>query len=151
MNPKEIAIIAAIQEREFAVCRKTKVGAAFYSKEGRTYTGYNIENRCQKGYHAEEMAVLDAKTQDVDPKTLVGLVVTFSDNDIDNLTFCCGHCRQYVWEYTLNPDLLVTEVNPEGKIIAEVKLGDLYPYPYPRADKANINGKCDELKVMKLL
>jgi hypothetical protein len=48
--------------------------------------------------------------------------------------------------YTLNPDLLVTEVDLQGNIIKEVSLGELYPYPFPRAEQANVSGKPDELK-----
>ena len=142
---KKAAITLCLEYRLKAICRKTMVGAALYSDDV-IFTGFNIENRCQKGYHAEEMAILNAQQTTVGPKSFKGIIVSFSGNDITQLTFMCGHCRQYVWEYTLNPDLLVTEVDIEGNIIKEVKLGELYPYPYPRAECAEINGRTDELK-----
>jgi len=145
LSIKAEAIREAIDATLFSVCRHTRVGAALYSST-QVYKGYNYENRCQKGYHAEEMAVLKAHMSHVDPKDLIGLIVTFSSDDIDSLTFCCGHCRQIVWEYTLNPNLIVSEVNFNGKIIMEKTLGELYPYPYPRAAKANVSGMVDILK-----
>ena len=135
---KEKAIKECLKARLKAICRKTYVGAALYS-DTEVITGYNIENRCHKGYHAEEMAVLNATLQGINPKALKGIVVSFSDNDITRLTFMCGICRQIVWQYTLNPVLLVTEVDLEGNIISEKTLGELYPYPYPRAEKAGLN------------
>jgi cytidine deaminase len=137
MNIKEQAIVDCLQARLKAICRKTMVGAAFYTNK-RVYSGWNMENRCHKGYHAEEMAVINAQLAQENPKDLKGIVVSFSDDDITRLTFMCGHCRQVVWEYTLNPDLLVTEVDLQGNIIKELTLGELYPYPYPRADKAGL-------------
>ena len=142
---KEKAIKASIEASTHAICRKTHVGAALYGSKS-IDIGYNIENRCQKGYHAEEMAVLNAQLHNVDPKDIIGLVVTFSSDDIDRLTFCCGHCRQIVWEYTLNPKLLVTEVKPNGEIVEEITMEILYPWPYPRAEKACVVGRPDDLK-----
>ena len=112
--------------------RKTYVGASIYTSDNLTINGFNIENRCHKGIHAEEMAVLNCIQYGIDPKTVIGIIVSFSNQDIKRLTFCCGHCRQVLWEYTQNPDVLCTEVDLDGNIIKEVKLGDLYPYPYPR-------------------
>ncbi len=101
-------------------------------------SGCNYENRCHKGYHAEESAVLEAMFNHIDPKEFKGIVISFSST-IDQLTFMCGHCRQIVWEYTLNPDLLVIEVNVDtGEVIKELTLGELYPYPYPRGEKASL-------------
>jgi cytidine deaminase len=137
LGMKKAAIDLCLQAREKAICRKTKVGATLYSNDI-IFEGHNVENRCHKGYHAEEMAIMNAQQTNVDPKSFIGIIVSFSDNDIDKLTFMCGHCRQYVWEYTLNPLLLVTEVDLKGNIVKEEFLEDLYPYPYPRADKASL-------------
>lgn len=141
---KYFAIQRCLEARLKAVCRKTMVGAALYS-DNEIFAGWNIENRCQKGYHAEEVAVLNAQIHKADPKSFKGIIVSFSDNDIDRLTFMCGICRQYVWEYTLNPMLLVTEVDLEGNIIAEQILEGLYKYPYPRAEQVWLAGRPDKL------
>jgi len=132
---KEEAISKSITAREKAILIKessTKVGACLYTVD-KLYEGFNIQNRCHKSYHAEEIAVLNAMLSEEDPTNILGIVVTFSKNDIKQLTFCCGYCRQILWEYTRNPELEVLEVNPETReVIKTVKLGELYPYPYPR-------------------
>ncbi len=145
MSLKQEAIQKCLEARLKAVCRKTMVGAVLYS-DTELFPGWNIENRCQKGYHAEEVAVLNAQIHKADPKSFKGLIVSFSDDDIDRLTFLCGICRQYVWEYTLNPNLLVTEIDLKGNIIAEIILEGLYRHPYPRAEQSCVNGRPDELR-----
>jgi len=134
MNIKDLAIETCLMAREKAVLIKnhhTKVGACIYTDNNEMYIGFNVQNKCHKSYHAEELAILDCILHNVNPNSIQGIVVSFSANNIKRLTFCCGHCRQYLWEYTMNPNLLVTEVDLIGNIIKEVKLNKLYPYPYP--------------------
>jgi len=112
-------------------CDVTMVGALLYDDDGNTYEGYNIQNRSHKSYHAEEIAILNAILQGANITKMKGLLVSFSST-IENLTFCCGHCRQILWEYTLNPDLLISEIGLDGTVIETRKLRELYPVPYPR-------------------
>lgn len=132
---KRIAIERCLEARKKAILLKysrTKVGACIYTRDGHFYEGFNIQNRSHKSYHAEEIAVLNCIINDVPSNIVEGIIISFSKNDISRLTFMCGHCRQIVWEYTKNPNLLVIEVDLEGNIIKEMKLGELYNYPYPR-------------------
>jgi cytidine deaminase len=140
MSVKQEAIKRCLQAREKAILiptSTTKVGACLYDNyewEPHFWEGYNIQNRSHKSYHAEEMAVLNClmETRDcLEPPKPVGLSVSFTAN-IAQITFCCGHCRQTLWEYFRNPELLITEVDLEGNIIAEKTLKELYPDPYPR-------------------
>ena len=135
LTVKEYAIERCLEARNKAVLIKsssTKVGACAYTKLGFLFEGYNIQNKCHKSYHAEEIAILNCILQSMNPKGLQGIIVSFSKNDIKRLTFCCGHCRQVLWEYTRNPNLLITEIDLMGSIVKEMKLGELYQYPYPR-------------------
>lgn len=141
---KEQAIDLALLARLYAILipsSHTKVGACLYSEnyDGVTmfWKGFNIQNHSHKSYHAEEMAVLnyliDNAEYPIRTKFLPnGIVVAFDHEQIKDYTLCCAHCRQVLWEYLKNPDLLVTEVDLEGNIIAEKTLGELYPNPYPR-------------------
>ena len=129
------AIVRCLQAREQAILIKTsstKVGACIYDIFGNMYEGFNIQNRCHKSYHAEEIAALSYLIHKMDPKNALGIVISFSANNIKRLTFACGHCRQIMWETFRNPDFLVTEVDLDGKIIKTLTLEELYPHPYPR-------------------
>lgn len=131
---KKAAINLALEEKEKAILLPNhvhKVGASIYTTDDTCYGGFNIQNRSHKSYHAEETALLCCYLSSVKPDTIVGIVITFGDNNLENLTFACGHCRQMLWEYTHNPKLLITEVNSKGEILAEKTLGELYPLPYP--------------------
>ena len=55
---KNLAIDECLEARKLAICRKTRVGAAIYGADCIS-TGYNIENRCAKGVHAEELAIFN--------------------------------------------------------------------------------------------
>ena len=127
---KQSAIKECLLIRKNAIARNTKVGATLYTDD--TYvSGWNIENRIHKGYHAEEIAIINARLRGINPKNIEGMVICFDKKDISNHTFCCGFCRQVLWEFTFNSDLIITEVGLDGKIVAEKTLGDLYPNPFP--------------------
>jgi len=127
---KEIAIKKCLEARKLAIARKTYVGACVYT-DNKYYIGFNVENRSHKGYHAEEVALINCYINRVDPDDIKGIVISFG-GDFSEPTFPCGHCRQVLWEYTNNPDLDVIEISIEsGKILGEKKLGELLPIPYP--------------------
>lgn len=145
------AIDHAIKAREKAVLlpgHTTKVGAAIFTSDGEYFDGWNIQNKCHKSWHAEEIAVLNHMISGKDASKILGIVVTFSKNHIKRLTFCCGFCRQYLWEYTMNPMLEVYEVTLEGDPLAMMRLGDLYPMPYP-AEELRMNSDSDSDKVVE--
>jgi cytidine deaminase len=127
-------IYKCLQAREKAILTKTsptKVGALLYDSYGNTYEGFNIQNRCHKSYHAEEIAILNSILSCCDKSKLSGMIVSFNDT-IERVTFCCGHCRQLIWEYTMNPDFIITEVDLKGNIVDKRTIKELYPNPYPR-------------------
>lgn len=108
----------------------TKVGACIYTAT-KTFGGYNIQNETHRDYHAEEIASINYLLSGENPTKALGIVVSFSKDDFNKLTFCCGHCRQVLWEVFRNPDFLVIEANLEGNIILQKTLSTLYPFPYP--------------------
>lgn len=151
MNLKETAIKLCLEARERAILNRnssTKVGACIYTKNEGYYIGFNIQNKCHKSYHAEEIALINyILINDKDSNNILGIIVSFSDNNIEKLTFCCGHCRQILWEYTHNSNLLITEVDLDGDIIKEMELGKLYPYPYPDFKDGDKRSNMENVKI----
>jgi len=129
---KEKAIELAIDYMRKARTFKSSVGACIYTDKG-CYPGFNVESYIHKGYHAEEVALINTMLHNVDPKKVKGIVIVyvFRGGQITSIYPACATCRQWLWEFT-NPDILVTVVNPLGKIIFEEKLKKLYPMPYPK-------------------
>lgn len=104
-----------------------KVGAAILMKDGNVVTGFNIENKVQKAYHAEEVAVVSAIKFGYAPEDFVSIAIAY--NFPGNFPGC-SICRQVLWEYT-NPDLaVITYSVPDGKG-SKFVLKELYPFPYP--------------------
>ena len=118
-----------------ALTFKSRVGALLVARNNRAFIGFNIENYCHKGYHAEETALINALLHGYKGKELRELYLIYDFHEhSENIYPMCGHCRQLYWEFT-HPDLIVTVVSLEGDILYSGKLRDLYPYPYPKLDE----------------
>jgi len=126
---KNGAINWAISYMKNAKTFKSKVGACLYTKEY-CYGGYNIETRIHKGYHAEEVAIINALLNNIHPRRFKGIIIVYEFKGHTGVYPACASCRQFLHEFT-NPDLLVTVVDTKGKIIFEDTLKNLYPQPYP--------------------
>jgi len=124
------AINLSIEAMKRAKTFKSRVGACLYTKNG-YYVGFNVETRIHKGYHAEEMALINAMLHDVKPKDFLGIVIVYVFKGYETGIYpMCASCRQFIWEFT-NPNIMVTVVNPNGKILFQDILKNLYPMPYP--------------------
>ncbi len=101
MTDQEL-IDLALQARELAYAPYShhKVGAALLCKNGKTYTGCNIENA---GYSptncAERTAVFKAASEGV--KEFEAIAVVGGLDTAENLPICapCGVCRQVLMEF----------------------------------------------------
>lgn len=128
MNLKRV-ISKTLEAMNKSTC-KTKIGCCLFDSYNYPLSqGFNIENRCHKGYHAEETAVINAILQGIDGSNIKGLMMA---GTFDKIYPPCGHCRQIIWEYTKNPNLEIIILNEGDKETHNYKLDDIYPIPYPR-------------------
>jgi cytidine deaminase len=128
---KQRAIKLSIEAMSKAKTFKGNVGACIYTDE-ECYIGFNIETKIHKGYHAEEVAIINSMLNNIDPKTIKGIIIVyvFKGNINNNIYPACASCRQFLWELT-NPNILITVIDLEGKVMYEDTLKSLYPFPYP--------------------
>jgi cytidine deaminase len=118
-------IAAALDAREnaFAPYSKFKVGAALEDSEGRIHTGCNVENATYGlTVCAERVAVLKAVSEGVRRFRRVAVVA-----DTEALTPPCGACRQFLWEFC--GDIEIVLANPRGQS-ETCRLKDLFPKPF---------------------
>jgi cytidine deaminase len=118
-------VSAALQAREnaFAPYSKFKVGAALEDADGRIHTGCNIENATYGlTVCAERVAVLKAVSEGV--RRFRRLAVAA---DTDALTPPCGACRQILWEFCGDIEIVLS--NPRGRS-ETCRLKDLFPRPF---------------------
>src|SRR5215472_3696773 len=121
-DPLLTAALAA-RENAFAPFSKFKVGAALESQVGQIFTGCNIENATYGlTVCAERVAVFKAISEGARQFRRVAVAA-----DTDALTPPCGACRQILWEFC--GDIEIVLVNPRSKIETH-RLKDLFPKPF---------------------
>ena len=121
-DPLLSAALAA-REKAFAPFSKFKVGAAIEDIDGRIHTGCNVENATYGlTVCAERVAVFKAISEGVRKFRRVAVAA-----DTGNLTPPCGACRQILWEFC--GDVEIVLVNLAGKT-ETYRLKDLFPKPF---------------------
>ena len=115
--------------REFAYSpySKYKVGAAIRLKDGRVYSGCNVENSTYGATTcAEQVAILKAVSEN--RKIQIAEVFVVTDSKL--LAAPCGICRQVINEF--GPNAKVHIANLKGKIVSR-KIKDLLPMAFTSA------------------
>ena len=122
-NDPLLAAALAVREHAFAPFSKFKVGAAVQGIDGRIHTGCNVENATYGlTVCAERVAVFKGVSEGARRFKRVAVAA-----DTEKLTPPCGACRQILWEFC--GDIEIVLVNPSGKI-ESYRLKDLFPKPF---------------------
>ena len=123
MNPELVAKAAEAREQALAPYSGFKVGAALETRDGRIYTGCNIENASYGlSICAERVALWKALSEGAREFRQMAIV-----SDADTLTSPCGACRQLLWEYC--GDITVDLHSLKG-LDARHQLSQLFPFPF---------------------
>ena len=100
-----------------------KVGAALETEDGLIVTGCNVENATYGlTVCAERVAVFTALSQG---HTRFRRVVVVADASTP--TPPCGACRQILWEFAGNVEVILANLTEET---GRYRLGDLFPLPF---------------------
>lgn len=115
-----LAAALAARENAHAPFSKFRVGAALEDETGRVHAGCNIENATYGlTLCAERVAVFKGISEGARTFRRIAIVA-----DTDNLTPPCGACRQILWEFC--GDIEIVLGNPRGKH-ETLRLKDLLP------------------------
>jgi len=113
----------AVRENAFAPHSNFRVGAALEDADGRVHSGCNVENATLGlTICAERVALFRALSDGVRKFRRIAIA-----GDTDILTPPCGACRQILWEFC--GDLEIVLSNLHGKI-ETYQLKDLFPKPF---------------------
>ena len=113
----------AVRANAFAPFSKFQVGAAVEDADGRIHTGCNVENATYGlTVCAERVAIFKAISEGVRAFRRVAVAA-----DTEVLTPPCGACRQILWEFCGDVEIIL--VNPRGKS-ESYQLKDLFPKPF---------------------
>jgi cytidine deaminase len=115
----------AVRENAFAPYSHFRVGAAMEDAAGRVHTGCNVENATLGlTICAERVAVFKAISEGVKPGEFRRVAIA-ADTDI--LTPPCGACRQILWEFCGDLEILMGNLHGQTETF---RLKELFPKPY---------------------
>jgi cytidine deaminase len=121
-DPLSRAALAA-REHAHAPFSNFRVGAALEDSSGRMHTGCNVENATYGlTLCAERVAVFKAISEGAREFRRIAIAA-----DTDVLTPPCGACRQILWEFC--GDLQIVLLNPRGAR-ETLRLSELFPRPF---------------------
>ena len=122
MDPLVEAALS-VRENARAAFSNFKVGAALEDAGGRVHTGCNVENATYGlTVCAERVAVFKAISEGARKFRRIAIAA-----DSDVLTPPCGACRQILWEFCGDIELILTNLN--GKTERH-SLAHLFPRPF---------------------
>ena len=115
-----IRIATEARSCSLAPFSKFLVGAALRTKEGKIFTGCNIESASYGlTVCAERVAIWKALSECERDFTDLVIVV-----DTEQLTPPCGTCRQIIWEYCKHAKIVLANLRGQKE---EVDIGHLLP------------------------
>ena len=124
--PTETELVDAARrarERAFAPYSKFKVGAALETADGLVITGCNVENSTYGlTVCAERVAVLKAVSEGHRAFRRIAVVA-----DTQAPTPPCGPCRQILWEFCGDIDVILANLT---RGMGHHRLKDLLPLPF---------------------
>ncbi|WP_423189220.1 cytidine deaminase [Alkalibacterium sp. f15] len=118
----------AMMSKAYVPYSNFPVGAALLTKDGKTYTGCNIENASYGLSNCAERTAIFKAVSEGD-KEFDYLVVT---GGTDEPISPCGACRQVMVEF-FEPDMKVLLTNKKGKI-KETTVAELLPGAFQAGD-----------------
>jgi cytidine deaminase len=125
LSASDRLVDAARRAREHAQARYSsfKVGAALELPDGSVVTGCNIENATYGlTLCAERVALVKALSDGHTRFTRIAVVA-----DTEAPTPPCGPCRQLLWEYCGDIEIIMANLD---KTTATHRLGELLPMPF---------------------
>ena len=127
MTSDLIAKAVAARENSVAPYSHFKVGAALETKDGRVFSGCNIESASYGlTVCAERLALWKALSEGSREFTRIAVVT-----DAPAITSPCGTCRQLLWEYCGNIPVALYSLKGGTKVLT---IEELLPYPFDRRD-----------------
>ena len=128
MGEHDLLIAAARTAREHAHApfSNFRVGAAVRAKSGRIFSGCNVENATYGlTLCAERVAIFKAISEGERGFDTIAVVA-----DTDVLTPPCGACRQILWEFCGDAEVVLTNLNGKTE---HYRMSALFPKPFDQS------------------
>jgi len=123
MDDRLLQAALAAREHAHAPFSHFRVGAAIEDSAGHVHTGCNVENATYGlTICAERVAVFKAISEGAREFRRIAVAA-----DADTLTPPCGACRQILWEFCGDVEIIL--INPRGAS-ETLRLSTLFPRPF---------------------
>ena len=120
---KLIAAAKQVRENAHAPYSNFRVGAALRAKSGQVYTGCNVENSTYGlTVCAERVAIFKAISEGERGFDAIAVVA-----DTPNPTPPCGACRQLIWEFCGDVDIILSNLKGQVEV---VRTSAILPRPF---------------------
>lgn len=115
----------AVRERAYAPYSRFKVGAALEAHDGTVLVGCNVENATYGlTICAERSAIFRAIADGFQPRAFSRIAIVAGT---DEPTPPCGACRQLLWEFCGDIELVLANLE---RVTARYRLSELLPKPF---------------------
>jgi len=123
---KLVEAAKAARQNAHAPYSNFRVGAALRAASGRIYTGCNVENATYGlTVCAERVAIFKAISEGERGFDAVAVVT-----DTDGLTPPCGACRQLLWEFCGDAEVILANTN--GRV-ESTRMSAIFPRPFDKS------------------
>ena len=135
MNKKELAFLIQVateaQNHSYAPYSKYNVGASLMTKDGKIYTGCNIENASYGATLCAERVAISKAISDGERDFAAMCIVGGKNNTVWGYAYPCGICRQFLAEFCDN-DFEIALC--DGEDVKLLTLGELLPSAFCKDD-----------------
>jgi cytidine deaminase len=122
-NQGLVEVAMQAREKAQALYSQFKVGSALLATDGRVFTGCNLESSSYGlTICSERVALFKALSEGA--KEFVRIVVVA---DTEELTAPCGACRQVMWDFCGDIEVVMANLRGGSKT---VRLCQLFPHPF---------------------
>lgn len=116
----------AARENAHAPYSNFRVGAALRATSGRVYTGCNVENATYGlTVCAERVALFKAISEGERGFDAIAVVT-----DTETLTPPCGACRQLIWEFCGDAEVILANLGGKSETL---RMAALFPRPFDKS------------------
>ena len=130
ITSRELALAAIdAMKKSYSPYSHFTVGAALLTKDGKVYTGANIENASYTPTICAERNAIFTAVHCGEREFEAIAIVGGHEGDVKRVTAPCGVCRQVMSEFC-SPDFKVILVTSSDGDFEETTLGELLPYMF---------------------
>ena len=127
---KLIETAVEMTKMSYAPYSEFQVGAALLAKDGRIFTGCNVENASYGATNcAERTAIFKAVSEGCTEITKIAIVGGKEGEEIKEFAYPCGVCRQVILEFCDAKNMKVIVAKSETDFL-EKTLEELLPYGF---------------------